>query len=144
MVLMLFGLLFLLGNHAMSSIIAIIGVVLVYFYLSFTGSSSVWYGLVMVLVMLSGVLVVFTYMVSLIPNDSFELLNVLYGLVFVMLAGLSFDVSMLFGCDISSLSLKLWEMDFMIYLMFGLSFLLFVMLFIIEIVGKFMGALRVE
>nr|YP_009680088.1 NADH dehydrogenase subunit 6 [Parachtes romandiolae]QDP17914.1 NADH dehydrogenase subunit 6 [Parachtes romandiolae] len=144
MVLMLFGLLFLLSDHAMSSIISLMGIVLVYFYFSFSSSSSVWYGLVMVLVMLSGVLVIFTYMVSLIPNDKFELFNVFYGLLFTVLMIMIYNMDVLLGWDISFLSLKLWELDFMIYLMFGLGFLLLIMLFVIEIVGKFMGALRVE
>nr|QDP17862.1 NADH dehydrogenase subunit 6 [Parachtes riberai] len=144
MVLILFGLLFLLSNHAMSSMLCIIGVVLLYFYMVYINSSSVWFGLVMVLVMLSGVLVVFTYMVSLIPNDKFEFFGVIVSMVIMMFMYIVMENVLVCGFDISFLSTSLWEMDFSLYLVFGLGFLLMIMLFVIEVVGSFLGALRVE
>nr|QDP17901.1 NADH dehydrogenase subunit 6 [Parachtes limbarae] len=144
MIMVVLGMLFMLSNHAMMSIMCIIGIVLFYFYMSFVMCGGVWFGLVMVLVMLSGVLVIFTYMASLVPNDKFELMQVGYGFIFILCLMVGFDLMMLYGYDVSFLCLKLWDVDFMIYLMFGLSFLLLIMLFIIDIVGSFMGALRVE
>nr|QDP17888.1 NADH dehydrogenase subunit 6 [Parachtes teruelis] len=144
MMLFLLGLIFLLLDHAMGGIICIMGIVVWYFYQNYVISSSVWFGLVMILVLISGVLILFTYMVSLTPNDSFEISSVWASLLLLLTMMVCKEKYLFYGFDISFLSLSLWEMDFMVYLLFGLGFLLLVMLFIIEVVMMSMGPLRVE
>nr|YP_009679480.1 NADH dehydrogenase subunit 6 [Harpactocrates apennicola]QDP17927.1 NADH dehydrogenase subunit 6 [Harpactocrates apennicola] len=145
MIILFFGLMFMLVDHPMSGIICVIMIILYYFMFMFLNSGAIWFGLVMLLVVLSGVMVLFTYMASLTPNEKFEVRMFWSGaIVFLMICLYLSDVSILGGEDTSLMSIKLWDLDIDVFMMFMLLVLLMVMLLVIEVVGKFLGPLRVD
>lgn len=53
-------------------------IVLIYSYIVYIVIGGYWFRYALVIVMLRGVLVVFTYIVSLVPNERFENYNLIY------------------------------------------------------------------
>nr|YP_009058796.1 NADH dehydrogenase subunit 6 [Selenops bursarius]AIM52662.1 NADH dehydrogenase subunit 6 [Selenops bursarius] len=120
---------------------SLIMLVLIYSYVVYNVMGGYWFSYMLMMVMMSGVLVVFTYMVSLSPNESFENYNLVYVFIFMVFAVSEF--SYIYGKNMSFLSLVLWNSYFGIFNLFMVSFLLSVMLIVVWLSCKNDGAMRV-
>nr|QNV12052.1 NADH dehydrogenase subunit 6 [Linyphia triangularis] len=139
---LMLGLIFILSNQPMLMIGILMMLVCVYSLFIYYSVSSFWFGYILILVLLSGVLVIFSYVVSLIPNESFEVLSLMLLLVsFIYLFFLDFFYAMVE--DLSFSSLLIWESLLSGYLMYLVMFLLGIMVMVVYVSTPFAGALRV-
>lgn len=67
------GVLFLRSSQPIIIVMRLIFVSLVYSFIIYEGIGTFWYSYILLLVILRGVLVVFTYIASLVPNEMFEI-----------------------------------------------------------------------
>nr|YP_009158059.1 NADH dehydrogenase subunit 6 [Carrhotus xanthogramma]AKH36475.1 NADH dehydrogenase subunit 6 [Carrhotus xanthogramma] len=138
----LLGLFFVSSMQPMSMISMLILIVLFYSYIMYIVLGGYWFSYALVMVMLSGVLVVFTYMVSLIPNEKFEEYNLLY-LLIVMMFMVSGYYMWMYQWKFSFISLSLWYSFFSSMNIFMVSFLLLIMLLVVWLSYYGYGAFRV-
>nr|AIT76181.1 NADH dehydrogenase subunit 6 [Pirata subpiraticus] len=141
MLMFLFGTLFVMSLQPVFMVSSLIIITLVYSYFIFKMIGSYWFSYLLLLVMLSGVLVVFTYMVSLIPNESFEvymMVVVFFFMFFFMKSYSEYSVNMGF------VSINLWESYLGMFSLFLISFLLVVMFLVVMLSNMNMGSVRVN
>nr|YP_010406826.1 NADH dehydrogenase subunit 6 [Pardosa pusiola]URC16627.1 NADH dehydrogenase subunit 6 [Pardosa pusiola] len=141
MLMFLFGALFVMTLQPVFMVSSLIIITLVYSYYIFKIMGSYWFSYLLLLVMLSGVLVVFTYMVSLIPNESFEIymmVMVFFLMFFFMKYYNMYDMNMGF------ISVNLWETYLGMFSLFLISFLLVVMFLVVMLSNMNMGSVRVN
>nr|QBA92000.1 NADH dehydrogenase subunit 6 [Mesabolivar sp. ITV1036I2] len=99
-----------------------------------------WFSVLFMLVVLSGVMVLFMYMASLTPNDGFFLDLVVMFFVFVFVSDLDLGVGFM---DSSCYSLRLWEdCDGMLSL-YSLVMLLLAMFVVVWLGESWRGCVRV-
>lgn len=101
-----------------------------------------WFRYALIIVILRGVLVVFTYIVRLIPNESFENYNLVYLVSFILFMVGGFYV-WLYECKYGVVSLSLWRSFFRIFNIFIVGLLLRIMLVVVWLRYIGCGALRV-
>lgn len=94
------------------------------------------------MVILRGVLVVFTYMVRLIPNESFENYNVIYmvGIIFLLIEGYYF---WMIDWKYGIISLSLWSSFISFFNLFIIRFLLIIILVVVWFSYIGYGAIRI-
>nr|YP_009349348.1 NADH dehydrogenase subunit 6 [Agelena silvatica]APZ84008.1 NADH dehydrogenase subunit 6 [Agelena silvatica] len=141
MMIVIMGLFFLMSSQPVFMVGVLILITFFYSFFLYMLMGSYWFSYAMVMVMLSGVLVVFTYMVTLFPNESFEVYNMVYVVIFMILF---FSGSyMIYGSDYSMVSFSLWVNYISMFNMFLVVFLLSIMLMVIWVSGLEGGAIRV-
>nr|WIM51599.1 NADH dehydrogenase subunit 6 [Corythalia opima] len=142
MVVVVLGMLFIGSIQPMFMISMLILIVVMYSYIIYSVMGGYWFSYAMVMVMLSGVLVVFTYMVSLIPNESFESYNLLYMMGLVMFLVEMYYMWM-YDLKWGLMSLELWMSYFSVFNVFMVGFLLCIMLVVVWLSYIGCGALRI-
>nr|QNV12131.1 NADH dehydrogenase subunit 6 [Araneus diadematus] len=141
-IMIMLGVLFILSIQPMMIISSLIFTVLMYSLYLFWYLSSFWFSYMMVLVLMSGVLVVFTYMMSVLPNESFEVSSLMV-LVFsiVLMYKNKFHEEII--QDISLGSMKIWESMTMMLSLFLVIYLLFIMVMVVWVGMMERGAVRI-
>lgn len=140
-VIILIGIIFVIRIQPMFIIRILIIIVILYSYIIYIIIGRYWYGYALIIIILSGVLVVFTYMVSLIPNERFDNYNLIYIMGFLfMLVG--FYYIWIYELKFVIISLNLWTF-LRLFNIFIVRFLLIIMLLVVWLryIGR--GALRV-
>lgn len=139
----LIGLIFIRRIQPMFIVRSLILIVLLYSYIIYIIIGNYWFRYALVIVMLRGVLVVFTYIVRLIPNERFENYNLLYIIgVIIFLVG-RFYV-WLYDIKMGVISLNLWRRFFSFFNIFIVVVLLGIILVVVWLRYIGFGALRVE
>lgn len=140
--LFLLGIFFIRRVQPIMMVGSLIIITLFYSYIIYKIIERYWFRYALVIVILRGVLVVFTYMVSLIPNERFENYNLilLFFVIFVVTIGIIFN---LIG-DISYISLVLWISYVRIYNLFIVGFLFSIMLVVVWLRCINEGAVRIS
>nr|QNV12105.1 NADH dehydrogenase subunit 6 [Araneus quadratus] len=139
----MFGMFFVLSIQPMIMISMLIFTVFLYSMYLYWSLSSFWFSYMMILVLMSGVLVVFTYMMSVLPNESFEISSlVLLILGVVMMYKSNFYTE--FYQNISLGSMKIWEKMTMVLSMFLVIYLLFIMIMVVWLSVMERGAIRIS
>lgn len=136
------GIFFITRIQPIFIIIRLIFIVLLYSYIIYIIMGGYWFGYVLVLVMLRGVLVVFTYIVRLIPNERFERFNLLI-IITVILIFIGGYYILVYELKFGMISLTLWRTFFGIFNIFMIGFLLIIILVVIWLRYMGRGALRV-
>nr|YP_009305891.1 NADH dehydrogenase subunit 6 [Dolomedes angustivirgatus]ANW36389.1 NADH dehydrogenase subunit 6 [Dolomedes angustivirgatus] len=142
MLIFLFGILFMISLQPVFMVSSLILITFFYSFFIYKEVGTYWFSYMLLLVMLSGVLVVFTYMVTLIPNESFEAYNLVmvFMLMFMLLMEYKFD----FVKDMGLVTLNLWMTYLGMLSMFLVSFLLIIMLLVVFLSNMNIGALRIK
>lgn len=114
---------------------------LLYSYMIYNVLGTYWFRYVLLMVILRGVLVVFTYIVTIIPNESFEI----YNLVVVFFLIVLFLVELLgsYELDYSLITANLWVSYLGIMTLFLVGFLLIIMLLVVSLRYVSSGAFRI-
>nr|AIW06235.1 NADH dehydrogenase subunit 6 [Araneae sp. MT-2014] len=141
MVLMLMGVVFASGIQPIMMVSVLIMIVLLYSKNMWELMGSYWFSYVLVMVMLSGVLIVFTYMVSLIPNESFETYNLIFLSMFIVM--MMSEVYGLYNNDKSVMVFNMWSSYLGIFNLFMVVYLLGVMIMVVWLSNLSEGAIRV-
>lgn len=100
-----------------------------------------WYGYILILVFLRGVLVIFSYVIRLIPNERFEFLRLVI-LIIIFLSLFLREYYSLNKIDFSFVSLFLWEGILLGYIIYLVIFLLSIIVIVIYVRCPQVGALR--
>lgn len=135
------GILFIRRVQPIIIIGRLIIIVILYSYILYCVIGGYWFGYVLILVILRGVLVLFTYMVRLIPNERFENYNLIY--VFLFLLTLIVLGTWYFKFNIDYTRLYLWESYFGIFNLFIVRFLLRIILIVVWLRYMGYGAVRI-
>lgn len=135
------GVVFILGIQPLLIIISLIGVVLYYSLILYYETGRYWFGYILILVILSGVLVIFTYVIRLFPDEKFELNNLVLILIFFVYL-FAYITYLGIGFDSSVMSLKLWEGVIGLFTLYLASFLLGIIVIVIWLRWFKEGALR--
>nr|WAQ70312.1 NADH dehydrogenase subunit 6 [Lycosa sp.] len=141
MLMFLFGVLFIISLQPVFMVSSLIIITLFYSFYIFKLIGSYWFSYLLLLVMLSGVLVVFTYMVSLIPNESFEIYSMVLILFFMFFFMKYYEM---FKMDMGFVSMNLWESYLGMFSLFLISFLLVVMFLVVLLSNMNLGSVRVS
>nr|YP_010545526.1 NADH dehydrogenase subunit 6 [Parasteatoda cingulata]UYG23923.1 NADH dehydrogenase subunit 6 [Parasteatoda cingulata] len=142
MMLML-GLMFVWSIQSYSMIVSLIMMTLGYSMFLYYSMGSYWYSYMLVLVMMSGVLVLFTYIASLIPNESFEYVGLVYASIFLsMIMMMKVNYSTNYNIDMSMILLKMWNLLLGMYNMYMVLFLLMIMVMVVWLSNFDVGAVR--
>lgn len=137
------GLIFIRRIQPIFIIRRLILVVLVYSYMIYLIIGGYWFRYALVIVILRGVLVVFTYIVRLIPNERFENYNLLYMIgVIIFLIGRFYI--WIYDMKIGLVSLNLWRRFFGIFNVYMIRILLAIILVVVWLRYLGCGAIRVE
>nr|YP_009333098.1 NADH dehydrogenase subunit 6 [Araneus angulatus]AMD83665.1 NADH dehydrogenase subunit 6 [Araneus angulatus] len=136
------GVLFITSIQPMLIILSMIMIVLFYSLYMKWMLMSFWFSYMMILVLMSGVLVIFTYMMSVLPNESFENSGMLF-----LLIGMYYLYNKLnyyeFVLDLSISSMEIWVSYLFVVSMFLVMYLLFLMILVVWISMMEMGAIRI-
>lgn len=119
----------------------IIIIVLIYSYFVYISIAGYWFSYILVMVILRGVLVVFTYIASLIPNELFENYNILYMYIFFIGRILYYDYVLKRIHEL--VSLIIWMSWYGILNIFIVSFLFIIILIVVWLRYSNEGAIRV-
>jgi len=138
---LLLGLIFIVSIQPLIMIRVILGVVLLYSLGIYYESIRFWFGYILMLIVLRGVLVIFTYVVSLIPNERFEFLSIL--VLFVSIFFFFIYKRFIILDNQSLLRVLLWEGLMSGYLIFLGVFLLGIIIIVIFLRRIVDGALRI-
>nr|YP_010252261.1 NADH dehydrogenase subunit 6 [Desis jiaxiangi]QTX95134.1 NADH dehydrogenase subunit 6 [Desis jiaxiangi] len=141
MVMIVLGGFFLISIQPMFMIISLIFITLVYSIWIYQIMSTYWFSYALVMVMLSGILVLFMYMISLIPNESFEIYNLII-IFFFLMWGLNVGFEE-FKIDNSFICMNLWMNYVGIFNLFLVSFLLSIMIMVVWLSWCSKGTLRI-
>nr|YP_010026030.1 NADH dehydrogenase subunit 6 [Cyriopagopus hainanus]QOQ36844.1 NADH dehydrogenase subunit 6 [Cyriopagopus hainanus] len=135
----LMSLIFMISTHPMSLVMAMMVIVLMYSLEMYWGSGTFLYSMVLMLVILSGVMVIFTYMASMNPNEKFEFffVGMMIMLLFSFYWGNEWKIMVTFEM------LDMWNSSIMVVNEYLVSFLLVIMFMTIWISGWWYGPLRV-
>nr|YP_010460100.1 NADH dehydrogenase subunit 6 [Lycosa shansia]UUC05147.1 NADH dehydrogenase subunit 6 [Lycosa shansia] len=141
MLMFLFGVLFMVSLQPVLMVSMLIIITLFYSFFIFKMVGSYWFSYLLMLVMLSGVLVVFTYMISLIPNENFEFYGIM---IMFMIMFLFIKEYSMFKMNMGFVSLTLWESYLGVFSLFLISFLLIVMFLVVLLSSMNFGSIRVS
>lgn len=116
-------------------------ITLIYSFFLFIFIGVYWFRYALVIVMLRGVLVVFTYIVRLFPNERFEIYSIIYIILFMFLFFRRGYI--VYGGDCRIVSINLWVRYVSMFNLFLVVFLLRIMLIVIWVRELSEGAVRV-
>lgn len=137
------GLIFVWSIQPYSIIIRLVIITLGYSIYIYCRIGRYWYRYILVLVVLRGVLVLFTYIASLVPNERFEYISLVYVSIFIyiiIIFGLRYKF--IFYEDRRILILKVWEIVIRIYNLYLVIFLLVIILIVVWLRNFDGGAVR--
>lgn len=119
-------------------------IVITFFYslIIYNSMGTFWFRYILLIVMLRGVLVVFTYIVTIVPNESFEIYNLVIVFFFIIL--LIVECMDLFNLDFRVVTVNLWGNYIGMIVLFLVGFLLRVMLLVVSLRYINDGAFRVK
>lgn len=120
---------------------SLIVITLVYSYFIFKVIGSYWFRYLLLLVIIRGVLVVFTYILRLIPNESFEV-YIMVLIFFIMFFFLKYWG--VYNVNIGFVSVNLWETYLGIFSLFLIGFLLVVIFLVVILRNINIGSVRVR
>lgn len=120
----------------------IIIIVFIYSYFVYISVIGYWFRYILVIVILSGVLVVFTYIISLIPNEIFENYNIIYIYLFLIIRVISYEYILKNINDL--IRLIIWVSWYGVLNIFIVSFLFIIILIIVWFRYSSEGAIRVN
>nr|AUJ21337.1 NADH dehydrogenase subunit 6 [Tetragnatha cf. tincochacae DDC-2018] len=139
---MVLGVMFIWGSHPLLMMGGLVILVLMGFLYLYYELSSFWIGYLLLLVMLSGILVIFSYMLSLIPNLAFESFSMFIPLMFLCVSGHmywnKFNV-----IDMSLYIYSLWASMLKYTTFYLVSLLLLLMVIVLYLSIMSSGSLRV-
>lgn len=115
-------------------------IILIYSYIIYIILGGYWFCYVLILVILRGVLVLFTYIVRLIPNESFENYNLIYIFILIIIIGIFLYF---YKYRIDYIRLFLWKSYFGIFNLFIVRFLLGIILIVVWLRYLGYGAVRI-
>nr|YP_009072499.1 NADH dehydrogenase subunit 6 [Oxyopes sertatus]AIP86903.1 NADH dehydrogenase subunit 6 [Oxyopes sertatus] len=139
----LLGVFFVVSLQPVFMVSILIFITLFYSYLIYKVIGTFWFSYMLLMVMLSGVLVIFTYMVSLVPNESFEVVNLVILLSFMISMFVKWGLD--FGGDMGIMSMDLWISYLGGFSLFLVVFLLVIMLLVVVVsCMSGMGSFRVS
>lgn len=136
------GIIFVWGSHPlliMGGLVILVLIIFLYLYFSII---RFWVGYLLVLVILRGILVIFSYILRLVPNLSFEEFSLLMPLLLFVFAGYRI-IEKFYGGDISLYTYSIWvgNLRLITFYLAGLLLLLMVVVLFLRIINK--GSLRV-
>nr|YP_009040719.1 NADH dehydrogenase subunit 6 [Argiope bruennichi]AIA77331.1 NADH dehydrogenase subunit 6 [Argiope bruennichi] len=137
------GVLFVLSIQPMMIISSLIFTVLLYAMYLYWNLSSFWFSYMVILVLMSGVLVVFTYMMSVLPNESFEVSSLVM-LVLGIIVLYKYSGYEDFIQNISISSMGIWGSVTLVSSMFLVIYLLAMMVMIVWLSMMEKGAIRIS
>nr|AIA77344.1 NADH dehydrogenase subunit 6 [Argiope amoena] len=139
----IFGVLFVLSIQPMMVISSLIITILLYAVYLYWHLSSFWFSYMIILVLMSGVLVVFTYMMSVLPNESFEVSSLVLLVLSVILlykySGYEDYIQ-----DVSLGSMGIWMSVTLVVSIFLVIYLLVMMVMIVWLSMMEKGAIRIS
>nr|YP_009172227.1 NADH dehydrogenase subunit 6 [Cyrtarachne nagasakiensis]ALF36384.1 NADH dehydrogenase subunit 6 [Cyrtarachne nagasakiensis] len=138
----LVGMMFILSSQPMFLILSLIFLVMLYSLYMLWNLSMFWFSYMLVLVMMSGVLVIFSYMMSILPNESFEVSSLMI-LMLGMVIFLSGGEFLEFIQNTSLSSIMIWSGMMMMISMFLVIYLLFIMILVVWLSMMEWGAIRI-
>lgn len=138
---LILGLIFIISNQPIIIIGILILLVIIYSFFVYYEWIRFWFGYILILVILSGVLVVFTYVVRLIPNERFEFLRLVY-LVFMIIWIIMIEINYIIMIEINFISNLLWDRIFRNLNLYLVIFLLRIIIIVIYVRIPNEGALR--
>lgn len=141
-IIIILGVLFILRIQPIIIIRRLIFTVLIYSLYLFWYLRRFWFSYIIVLVLIRGVLVVFTYIISVLPNESFEVSRLIV-LVFriVLIYKNKFHEEII--QDIRLGRIKIWERITIILRLFLVIYLLFIMVMVVWVGIIERGAVRI-
>lgn len=135
------ALIFIVRNQPIFMIGILMILVLTYSLIIYREVRRFWFGYLLLLILLRGVLVVFSYVVSLIPNERFEFFSLItFLLIFLYLFVQEYIFSI--KIDDSLICLLLWEGLILGYIIYLVTFLLTLIIIVIFVSLPQIGALR--
>nr|QHH25552.1 NADH dehydrogenase subunit 6 [Leucauge celebesiana] len=134
------GIMFLLGAQPILLMGLLIMLVFIYSFNIYMVAGNFWFSYIFMLVMLSGVLVLFSYMLSLIPNMELEFGSMYLVLVFLFM-GYLINNNYYVHSDYSDLSIFMW-MPMMNMMTFFFFFLFGMMIVVVWLSMMDMGSIR--
>nr|QNV12099.1 NADH dehydrogenase subunit 6 [Argiope bruennichi] len=137
------GVLFVLSIQPMMIISSLIFTILLYAMYLYWNLSSFWFSYMVILVLMSGVLVVFTYMMSVLPNESFEVSSLVM-LVLGIIVLYKYSGYEDFIQNISISSMGIWGSVTLVSSMFLVIYLLAMMVMIVWLSMMEKGAIRIS
>lgn len=138
----LFGILFVIRLQPVFIVRRLIFITFVYSFFIFISRGTYWFGYLLLIVILRGVLVVFTYMVTLIPNESFEIYHLIIVFLLILILVVKLDFSFFF--EMRFLTLNLWISYLGVFNLFLITFLLVIILLVVLLRGINLGSFRVK
>lgn len=137
------GILFIIRMQPIFMVRRLILIILMYSYIIYIIIGGYWFRYALIIVILRGVLVVFTYIVRLVPNERFENYNLIYmvGIILVMERGFYIWI---YDYKFGIISLELWVRIFSIFNIFIIRFLLIIILIVVWFSYIGCGALKVN
>lgn len=135
------GIIFIIRNQPIFIIGVLIIIVVILSLFSYFEINRFWFGYILILTLLRGVLVIFSYVVRLIPNEKFEFLRLVFlvlGFIYLFIE----DYLIFIKVDNSFICLLLWEGMLLGYMVYLVIFLLRVIIITIFVRYPQFGALR--
>lgn len=138
----LLGILFVIRLQPVFIIRMLIIITFLYSYIIYNINGTFWFRYVLLIVILRGVLVVFTYIATLVPNESFEVYNLVV-LFFLMVLFIIYNMN-LYEIDFRVITVNLWVSHISVVTLFLVGFLLRVILLVVSLSYINDGAFRVK
>lgn len=140
-IILILGILFVRRIQPIIIVRSLIIIILLYSLYIYNWIRGYWFRYALIIVILRGVLVVFTYIVRLIPNERFERYNLIYIFIFiVMIIG---RYILYYSYNMCFISLGIWRTYIRIFVLFMVGFLLRIILIVVWLSYMNNGALRV-
>lgn len=138
----LFGVIFVIRLQPVFIIRRIIFITFIYSLCIYIELGTYWFRYLLLIVILRGVLVVFTYIITLIPNESFEIIGLLFIVIFIFINVVSFKKR--FFVDIRLERINLWNRYLGIFNIFMIRLLLVVILIVVFLRNIHFGSFRIN
>lgn len=137
------GVIFVLRVQPIMVIRSLIFTVLIYSLYLYWNIRRFWFRYIILLVLIRGVLVVFTYIISVLPNESFEISRLLV-LIFSLILIYNNNFYEEFIQDIRLGRIKIWEIKTIVLSLFLVVYLLFIIIIVVWLRVIERGAIRIS
>lgn len=142
-IIIILGLIFVWRVQPYFIIIRIIIITMGYSIFIYYKMDRYWCRYILILVIIRGVLILFTYIARLIPNERFEYIRLIYVRLFIcifIIIGIKFERG--YFEDMRIIILKIWEVLVRLYNLYFVIFLLIIMLMVVWLRNFGEGAVR--
>lgn len=124
-------------------VISLIVVSLMYSIIIYYFISRFWFRYILLLVILTGVLVLFSYISRIIPNESFEIIKLVYlSVLFLIICLFFFKIEFFYIEDDRIKSTNLWEISISLFNLYLIFFLFIIIVMVVWLVKLKRGAVR--